>query len=118
MAMGGRPVPKLLVLRPGERRQLSLTLLNAGGSTWRSGPEVAFRLGLVGDRQQDGHRVALAPEEEVAPGARKTFAVPLVAPAQAGEYPFQWRMLVEGAEWFGDPSPMTRVRVVGRPQAR
>lgn len=114
MAMEGGRIPELLTLRPGERRRLALTLQNVGGSTWRSGPGVAFRLGLVGDRLQEGHRVLLGAGEEVPPGASKTFPVPLLAPNEPGEYGFQWRMLVEGAEWFGDASPPARVRVVAR----
>jgi hypothetical protein len=112
MAMDGRPMPTHLLLAPGERKVATLTLQNTGQSTWRAGPDVQFRLGRVGDEPQEGHRVDLQPSEVIPPGSSKTFAVPMAAPAVAGDYVFQWRMLVEGAEWFGDATPKARVSVV------
>jgi Ig-like domain from next to BRCA1 gene len=112
MEMGGRPLPALLALAPGERKVVTLTLQNTGESTWRHDPDVLFRLGLVGDEPREGHRVDLLPSEEVLPGAAKQFAVPIAAPAEPGDYVFQWRMLVEGGEWFGDATPAAKVTVV------
>jgi hypothetical protein len=112
MAIDGRPLADALVLPPGARRAVSVTLENAGGSTWRAGPLVRFRLGRVGDAPGEGHRVDLDPSEEVPPGAARTFLVPLVAPPEPGDYVFRWRMLVEDAEWFGDPTPPATVRVI------
>ena len=112
MEVDGRPMPALLSLAPGERKVVTLTMQNVGASTWRTEPDLQFRLGLMGDEPHEGHRVDLLPSEEVLPGASKVFAVPLTAPAEPGEYAFQWRMLVEGAEWFGDGTPRVRVRVV------
>ena len=114
MEMDGRPLPAMLSLAPKEQKVATLTLQNAGESTWRADPDVQFRLGLVGDEPRAGHRVDLQPSEEVAPGASKRFTVPMTAPAEAGDYVFQWRMLIEGAEWFGDATPATTVRVVAR----
>ena len=122
MEIDARPVPALLPLTPGERRVVNLTLQNTGGSAWRSEADVQFRLGRVGDGPPEGQRVDLLPSEEILPGASRRFAVSLAAPAAPGSYVFQWRMLVEGAEWFGDATPPLRVEVVpsrgARPAAR
>jgi Ig-like domain from next to BRCA1 gene len=118
MEMDGRPLPAVLSLAPRQQKAATLTLQNAGESTWRPDPDVQFRLGLVGDEPRAGHRVDLLPSEEIPPGASKRFVVPIAAPAEAGDYVFQWRMLVEGAEWFGDATPEATVRVVAPPKAR
>jgi hypothetical protein len=112
MEIDGRPMPELLSLAPRERKVLTLTMQNVGGSTWLSEPDVQFRLGLVGDHPEPGHRVDLLPSEQVPPGASKEFRVPLAAPAESRDYVFQWRMLVEGAEWFGEATPGAKVSVV------
>jgi Ig-like domain from next to BRCA1 gene len=111
MAVDGRPMPARLSLVPGERRVLTVTLQNVGASSWRNEPDVQFRLGLLGDGPQEGRRVDLQPREEVPSGGRKKFAVPFAAPQEPGDYVFQWRMLVEGAEWFGEATPEARVSV-------
>jgi hypothetical protein len=120
MSIDGGPVPPLLSLAPRERRILTLTLENTGASTWRAVPDLQFRLGLLGDEPLGEKRVDLLPSEEIVPGASKAFKVPLAAPARPGEYAYQWKMLVEGAEWFGDPTPVAKVRVVApsRPEPR
>jgi hypothetical protein len=113
MELEGRPAPPALTLRPGERRHLTLTFENVGGSTWRATSDVHFRLGLVGDAPGEAHRVDLSPAEEVPPGGTKAFRVPVSAPAR--DQVLRWRMLVEGAEWFGDPSPELQVSAEGKP---
>jgi Ig-like domain from next to BRCA1 gene len=105
-------VPALFSLAPGEHTVVTLTMQNTGGSTWGSVPDVQFRLGRVGDEPKEEHRMDLLPAEEIRPGGSKEFKVPMAAPTTTGDYAFQWRMLVEGAEWFGDPTPSAQVRVV------
>jgi Ig-like domain from next to BRCA1 gene len=117
MEVDGRPMPELLSLAPRERKVVILTLQNTGASAWRNEPDLQFRLGRVGDGPPEGNRVDLLPSEEVRPGAEKQFAVPLVAPAIPGGYVFQWRMLVEGAEWFGDATPGAKVNVAATRRA-
>ena len=47
----------------------------------------------------------------VPPNAEVTFAFE-VTPSRLGAFRFQWRMLQEGIEWFGDFSPAVSVQVV------
>ena len=49
-------------------------------------------------------RVYLSAGESIETGANKTFTFGIVAPESPGTYNFQWRMLREGVEWFGDYS--------------
>ena len=47
----------------------------------------------------------------VPPGGQVTFTFYVTAPSYAGTYDFQWRMLQEGVEWFGDFTPNVPVEV-------
>jgi hypothetical protein len=51
----------------------------------------------------------------VAPDTEAIFRFSLTAPSEQGIYPLQWRMVDEGVEWFGDPTPSVAV-VVARPE--
>jgi RHS repeat-associated protein len=64
------------------------------------------------NRLWNSGRVALG--ATVAPGQQYTFSIPVVAPAP-GSYGMQWRMLREGAEWFGGTSnsPVTVASAAG-----
>ena len=54
-------------------------------------------------------RVALP--ASVAPGAQATFNFVVTAPTSPGTYNFQWRMLRELVEWFGQTTPNMAVSV-------
>jgi hypothetical protein len=53
----------------------------------------------------------------IAPGSEVTFTFALKAPQMPGEYNFQWRMVQDGVEWFGDPTPNVAVAVVAPAKA-
>ncbi len=81
--------------------QVWVTMKNTGTSTWTA----AAGYSLGSQNPQDNAtwgfgRVALP--TSVAPGASVTFAFTVNAPATSGGYNFQWRMLREGVEWFGE----------------
>jgi hypothetical protein len=118
LSLDGRPLSDVLTLEPGARRVVKVTVQNVGGSRWRSEGDVRFRLGRVGDAPGEGHRLDLRAGESVEAQATTTFAVPVVAPREPGDYEYQWRMLVEGAEWFGDKTRPLLVTVEGTPRGR
>ena len=60
-------------------------------------------------------RVLLNSGETVASGAQKTFNFQIRAPSTPGAYNFQWRMLQEGVNWFGDLTPNVVINVIARP---
>jgi len=100
-----------IAMTTGERATVSITMENTGGTTWTpsgnyflgsQNPENNLRWGL--------NRVDLG--GPVAPGQRKTFTFDITAPATQGTYAFQWRMLQELVEFFGDHTPNPTIAVV------
>lgn len=47
----------------------------------------------------------------VAPGAEVSFNFDVTAPSVPGFYNFQWRMVQDGVEWFGEYTPATLIDV-------
>lgn len=100
----------------GQSYPVNLTVKNTGTIPWSLvGPQCnAYRLGSVnphGNTTWGFGRVDLA--GPVAAGATATLNFTVTAPATAGTYNFQWQMVHECVEWFGDPS--TNVAVVVNP---
>jgi hypothetical protein len=101
------------VMTPGQTATVSVTMRNIGTSTWTAA--TSYRLGAQ-NPQDNGTwgtgRVELDAGDAVAPGQEHTFSFAATAPSTAGLYNFQWRMLREGVEWFGEHSAYRPV-VVG-----
>ena len=98
----------------GQTYSVSVTMKNAGTSSWTAAD--SYRLGS--QNPQDNWnwglgRVYLSSGESIAPGQTKTFSFSVTAPNTPGNYNFQWRMLREYVEWFGDYSANSAVRVTG-----
>ena len=104
-------VPSTMV--KGETYPVSITIKNTGTNAWTESNQ--YRLGSQ-NPQDNGvwgtGRVYLSAGESIASGASKTFSFNVVAPASSGTYDFQWRMLREGAEWFGEYTQNIQVSVV------
>lgn len=102
-------VPSSLTVAQGA--QATVTMRNTGAAAWTAAE--GYRLGAQGP-QDNGvwgrNRVEL-PVASVAPGQDVTFSFPITAPATPGQPTFQWRMVQDGVEWFGDFSPATAVNV-------
>jgi hypothetical protein len=108
----GQSVPS--VMEAGHSYQVSVTMQNTGGVTWTAGQ--LYRLGAQ-DPQDNTlwglNRVGLP--GPVAPGQQVTFNFTVTAPAKAGTYNFQWRMVQEFVQWFGDYTPDVPVAVAPGP---
>src|SRR5437763_710759 len=92
----------------GQTYSVSVTMLNDGLVDW---PASRIQLGSQSPKNNarwGTKRVALP--SNIAQGASVTFNFNVVAPAKPGTYNFQWRM-VEGAIWFGAPTPNVAVAV-------
>jgi hypothetical protein len=85
---------------------------NTGTTTWTASGN--YRLGSQ-NPQDNGiwgtGRVYLSSYDSIGPGASKTFSFTVTAPAAAGTYNFQWRMVQEAVMWFGDYTPNVAVSV-------
>jgi hypothetical protein len=92
-------------MEPGQTYAVSVTFKNTGTTTWTESS--SYRLG-VQNPQDNGNwltgRVYLAAGESVAPGQSKTFSFTVVSPLTPGKYNFQWKMVQEYVQWFGDYS--------------
>jgi hypothetical protein len=94
-------------IRGGTPFTASITMRNIGTRPWEG---KSYRLGSVGDSTIWGpHRVGLP--RRIPPGKHATFAISARAPRQPGKYRFEWRMLQEGVEWFGERSHAVIVHV-------
>jgi hypothetical protein len=103
------------VVAAGKKFTASLTFKNTGLSTWAKG---AGPYALGSQNPQDNGRwgrgrVALDDLDSIQPGQSKTFSFEATAPSAPGSYDFQWRMVEDGVEWFGDFSPPLKVVVDG-----
>jgi RHS repeat-associated protein len=97
------------VMGAGKNYNVSITLQNNGSTAWQ--PSENFRLGSQSGLAWNGGYIPLA--SPVAPGQNYTFQFAVTAPATPGAYNFQWRMIKQSAEWFGDQTQNTVVSVEG-----
>jgi len=95
---------------PGQTYSASITMANTGTTSWDSANWYGFGSAGPQDNQFWGlKRAALGDSEVIQPGQQKTFNFPIVAPSTPGIYNFQWRLVQELTEWFGDLSPAIQV---------
>jgi len=101
----------------GQTYNVSVTFKNSGTSTWTKA--AAFKLGSQNPQDNavwlDVNRVELGSTDSIAPNQTKTFVFTVKAPVAVGTYNFQWKMVREGAEWFGGESLNVDV-VVAKPE--
>ncbi|MGZ5676936.1 MAG: NBR1-Ig-like domain-containing protein, partial [Usitatibacter sp.] len=97
------------VMEPGQTYPVSVTMQNTGNVTWNAG--ALYRLGA--QNPQDNSTWGMLRVElpnPVAPGASVTFNFNVTAPSTVGTYNFQWRMVEDLVEWFGDYTPNVAVK--------
>ena len=96
----------------GAQFTAEVTLQNTGSTTWTLA--AGYFLGSQNpmDNSTWGtNRFFMNGADSVAPGASYTFSKSLTAPAQAGDYDFEWQALQDAVEWFGQKSPNLTVHV-------
>src|SRR5204863_4395414 len=100
----------------GQSYTVSVTYKNTGSATWTQaggyylGSQNAQDNTIWGINPSFYDRVAM-PSGGVAPGASVTFSFTVKAPATAGTYNFQRRVLQSNVAWFGDVSANVAVSV-------
>lgn len=100
-------VPNIML--PGQTYSVSITMQNVGPTTWTAGQ--SYRLGPQPDNALWGTPRVTVPHD-VPPNGTVTFNFNVTAPATPGNYGFQWRMLQEGVQWFGDVTDKIAVTVL------
>lgn len=110
----GQSVPASM--NSNQEYQVSVSVKNTGLEVWTA--EKLYRLGSQNpeDNNYWRGRVNLDPQESVEPGATKTFIFTVRAPNLPGTYDFQWKILQENVEWFGDQSENFKVNVSSSPE--
>ncbi|MFH0979251.1 MAG: hypothetical protein V1837_08205 [Candidatus Woesearchaeota archaeon] len=91
------------VMTIGQQYSVSVTMKNTGGNTWTQSNN--YKLGSQNPQDNSRWSVAralLGASDAIATGQSKAFSFTVTAPATAGTYNFQWRMLQEAVTWFGD----------------
>ena len=101
-------VPKTILL-PGETMNVSVTMRNLGRTTWTAGQ--MFRLGALGNQSWGVNGRASLPND-VPPDTNVTLNFTVAAPAVPGNYTFQWRMLQENVQFFGDVTTAIPITVL------
>ena len=97
----------------GQSYSVSVTMYNSGTTTWSWD---TYRLGSQNPQDNTTwgtSRAYLPYGTTVPPGYSHTFYFTVTAPATPGYYNFQWRMIQEGVQWFGDYTPNVVVNVTG-----
>ncbi len=88
---------------PNENFSATVTFENNGGTTWKSSDKYFLGSQNPIDNTTWGKgngRFSLP--KDVAPSEKVTFTLNLTAPSKTGFYNFQWQMVQEGVEWFGE----------------
>lgn len=95
----------------GQMYNASVTMLNTGSATWTEG--TLYRLGSQNpqDTTRWGGITRAMLSSPVAPGQQYTFTFPITAPSTAGTYNFQWQMVQDGVQWFGEKSSNLAIAV-------
>ncbi len=104
----GQSVPDQMVA--GQNYNVSLSFRNTGAMAWET--HRAFNLGSqpAGNTRWGPTRVGLP--HNAGYGQDVTFNFSVRAPDQAGTHDFQWKMVLDGVQWLGQPSTLKRINVV------
>ena len=85
----------------GQGFSATVVMHNSGGTSWTS----AGNYNLGSQNPQDNTRWGLGrvgTTGTISPGANSTYTFNCTAPTTAGSYAFDWKMVQDGVEWFGD----------------
>ena len=103
----------------GQSFSASVTMVNSDPYFETSWTSDATPHNLGSQNPQDNSRWGLGrvglPYQPVSPGSSVTFNFNATAPATAGTYPFDWRMVEDGYQWFGGTCSKT-ITVSAPPQ--
>jgi hypothetical protein len=90
--------PRLLILRPGEVREVVITVQNIGWDTWEAGHTSLVNINGVA---LGAPLEEMAQDVDVPMGATVSWAFPVTAPAEGGMHHSAWQLSHDG-QLFGD----------------
>jgi hypothetical protein len=97
----------------GKNYPVTIAFQNMGTNDWTY--SIGYKLGSVNPENNTiwgFKRVNLSTTETIGLSITKTFRFNITAPKTPGQYKFQWRMLRENKEWFGETSTNVLIKVV------
>lgn len=97
-------VPTVMGL--SQKSTVNITLKNIGTTTWTKAN--GYKLGSQSSQDNTVwgfNRVDLSDTDTILPGQEKTFQFEITAPSSLGNNNFQWKLIKEGQEWFGELTP-------------
>ncbi|MDT5014136.1 MAG: hypothetical protein QOD39_296, partial [Mycobacterium sp.] len=99
----------------GRTYSVSITMRNSGTTDWTA---AGYSLGSQSPQDNTTWGLSRAAVPSAVPaGGQVTNTFLIVAPSTPGTYPFQWRMVQQGVEWFGDLTPLINVNVTDPPSS-
>ena len=112
------PAPPIIptTMCVGQTAPIAITMQNTGISSWipaSSNPNNPYRLGSLsppGNNNWGPSRVDLT--GTVASGTQYTFSFTATAPGAPGTYSFQWKMVQDPGQYFGQPTTNVQINVV------
>jgi len=118
---GGRPTgnngvvvsTKVSDVVKGEPVTVEVIMKNTGSSTWKKETGIKLATLISGNGEQEF--VELEAGEEIVPGGLKTFLFTIQVSDIDGEYNYQWQLMQEGEELFGEQTELIQV-VIGQPK--
>jgi lysophospholipase L1-like esterase len=106
-AFVSQSVPTTMIA--GQKSKISITMKNISSETWVA----PYALGSQSPQDNqiwNGGRVSLP--AAIPPEQSAVFEFDVIAPLTPGVHGFQWRMVHEGVEWFGQFTPWVPITVV------
>lgn len=101
-------VPNFMI--QGLNYDVSITMRNTGQSVWQQNQHRLGSQNPPNNTTWGSSRISTS--LPVYPGRDVTYRLLARAPQEEGTYNFQWQMIEEGVEWFGDLTPNVPVRVI------
>ncbi|MBF0532152.1 MAG: hypothetical protein HQL23_03540 [Candidatus Omnitrophica bacterium] len=109
----GQTIPDQMTA--GQVYAVSVSFKNTGSNIWKKSDN--FRLAVQNPTDNNFwglSRVELS--KDVNPGETAQFNFNVTAPAKPGNYNFQWKMMQEGIQWFGETTPNKVITVIPVPK--
>jgi hypothetical protein len=98
------------VLTAGQTYPATVTMQNTGTATWTAA--ALFGLGSSDPRDNGTWGIGrIEVPTSVAPNAMTTLSFNIVAPTTPGLYYYQWQMVQDGVQWFGQVCPNQYIKV-------
>ena len=92
----------------GQQFTFSITMKNTGSTTWTDADNYHLGSQSPQDNTYWGNSRFLLPND-VAPGEEVTITATATAPSNVNPAGFQWRMVQDGVEWFGEQTELVNV---------